>query len=145
MNETLSDHVFHQFLTLMRTHRQYARRILDEREIKPRDLSVLRYLSENEAVKVSHIQQYLHRSPSTTSALIAKLEEDGYVTRTRTSADRRVVYVTLTEAGRAMLNQTPLGGMPLLRRELEALSPERLAEMASVLGELQTMMQEVSL
>lgn len=136
-NDPLPDQVFHQLLDLMRIHRQYTRRI---GEIKPRDLSVLRFLSEHERVKVSEIQQYLHRSPSTTSALVAKLEEEGCVTRTRTAADRRVVYVTLTDSGRELLEQTPLGGMPLLRRELATLSAERLAEMASVLSDIRQLM-----
>ena len=139
--EQLSDQVFHQLLALMRMHRQYARRIIDEQDIKPRDLSVLRFLSEHEAVKVSQIQKYLHQSPSTASTLIANLEEAGYVTRTRSQTDRRIVFVALTPKGQSLLEKTPLGGMPLLRRELEALTPERLLEMSSVLTEIQVLMQ----
>lgn len=136
-NDPLPDQVFHQLLDLMRIHRQYAHHI---GEIKPRDLSVLRFLSEHEQVKVSQIQHYLHRSASTTSELVAKLEADGYVTRTRTSADRRVVYVALTPSGRDLLDRTPLGGMPLLRRELALLPPQRLNEMVSVLRDIRQLM-----
>ena len=46
--------------------RQYARRIIDEQSIRPRDLSVLRFLSEHDAVTVSQIQEYIQHSPSTT-------------------------------------------------------------------------------
>ena len=35
--------------------------------------------------------------------MIADMEAAGYVTRTRSHEDRRVVFVTLTAAGRAML------------------------------------------
>lgn len=139
--EELSDQVFHQLLALMRMHRQYTRRIIDERDIKPREISVLRFLSEHDVLKVSQIQNYIHNSPSTTSTLIAKLEDAGYVTRTRSQTDRRVVYVALTDDGRALLGSTPLGGMPLLRRELQALPAERLAEMSGVLTEIRSLMQ----
>jgi DNA-binding MarR family transcriptional regulator len=137
---TLSDEVFHQLLALMRLHRQYARRIIAAQNIKPRDISVLRFISENESVKVSQVQHYIHNSPSTASALIAGMEKAGYLSRTRSPEDRRVVLVTLTPAGRALLQTTPLGGMPLLRRELQALPQERLREMAGVLAEIHTLM-----
>ncbi len=140
-NEQLADQVFHQFLALTRMQRQYARRIIDEQSIRPRDLSVLRFLSEHDAVTVSQIQEYIQHSPSTTSTMIADMEAAGYVTRSRSHEDRRVVFVTLTAAGRAMLAKTPLGGSPLLHRELRILSAERLAEMSSVLTELNTLMQ----
>ena len=144
-NEQLADHVFHQFLALTRIHRQYARRIIDEQGIKPRNLSVLRYLSEHGAVTVSQIQEYIQHSPSTTSTMIADMETTGFVERTRSQEDRRVVFVALTPQGRAMLASTPLGGSPLLHRELQALPAERLAEMASVLSELNALMQEQEL
>ena len=139
-NDPLSDQVFHQVLALMRLHRQYARKIIDEQGIKPRDMSVLRFLSEHTDVTVSRVQHYIHHSPSTTSTMIAKLEKDGYVTRTRSQSDNRVVLVALTDKGRALLTSTPLGGLPLLRRELQALPQDRLDEMLGVLEEIQHMM-----
>ena len=80
-NDPLSDQVFHQVLALMRLHRQYARKIIDEQGIKPRDMSVLRFLSEHTDVTVSRVQHYIHHSPSTTSTMIAKLEKDGSIKR----------------------------------------------------------------
>jgi DNA-binding MarR family transcriptional regulator len=139
-NEPLSDQVFHQVLALMRLARQYARKIIDEQGVKPRDMSVLRFLSEHDDVTVSQVQQYIHHSPSTTSTMIAKLEKEGYVTRTRSQSDNRVVLVALTNQGRALLTSTPLGGLPLLRRELRALPQDRLEEMLGVLKEIQQMM-----
>ncbi len=139
-NEPLSDQVFHQLLALMRLQRQYARKIVDEQGIKPRDMSVLRFLSENDDVTVSQVQEYIHHSPSTTSTMLSKLGKDGYVTRTRSERDNRVVLVDITDKGRALLTGTPLGGLPLLRRELQALSPERLEEMRDVLAEIQQLM-----
>ena len=139
-NNPLSDQVFHHVLALMRLQRQYARKIGDEQGIKPRDMSVLRFLSEHDDVTVSRVQEYIHHSPSTTSTMLAKLEKDGYVTRTRSVDDNRVVLVDITDAGRVLLTGTPLGGLPLLRRELQALPPERLEAMRDVLAEIQMLM-----
>lgn len=135
-----ADQVFHQFLGLMRFHRQYARQIIDEQGIKPRDLSVLRFFSETGPATVGQAQAYLHKSASTTSALIANLEKEGYVTRTRSQEDNRVVIVELTEAGQHLIATTPLRDMPLLRRNMRQLPDERLQQISEVLAEIKQMM-----
>lgn len=139
--EPLSDRVFHRFLSLQHYLRCHARSLIDERGLTPRDLSVLRYLVESGPATVGQVQAFTHKSPSTTSTLIAQLEENGYVTRNRAAHDARVVVVELTAAGRDIAKSTPLGGLPLLRRRLANLPPERLAEIESVLDEIMELME----
>lgn len=139
--EPLSDQVFHQLLALLRRKRQYDHLIENERGLKPRDFSVLRFLLENGPVKVNQIQTFLHHSPSTTSTLIAQLEETGYVSRDRSEEDNRVVIVSLTPNGQTVAEQAPFGGLPLLRRRLGRLSNGRLHEINSVLIELMELME----
>jgi DNA-binding MarR family transcriptional regulator len=140
MDERLSNQVFHQFLDLLRNQRQYTHRIIDEQGIRPMPFSVLRFLLESGPTTVSQVQSYIHHSPSTTSTLISQLEMGGYVTRTRSQADNRVVIVDLTPAGRKIAENTPLGGLPLLRQRLSTLPEERLLEIESVLVEILQLM-----
>lgn len=140
-DEPFSDQVFHRFLALMRQKRQYARQIETEQGIKPRDFSVLRFLLEVGPATVGQIQTFLHHSPSTTSTLVAQLEEVGYVTRSRSETDNRVVIVSLTAVGLQIAEQAPFGGLPLLRRRLSRLTKERLGEIDSVLAELMQLME----
>jgi DNA-binding MarR family transcriptional regulator len=140
--EPLSDQVFHRFLVLQHTLRRHARALIDERGLTPRDLSVLRYLLESESATVGQVQAFVHKSPSTTSSLIAQLEDKGYVTRTRSQEDQRVVIVELTVAGRQIAKNTPLAGLPLLRRRLRNLSEERLSEIDGVLNEIMQLMED---
>ncbi|MGD8399030.1 MAG: MarR family transcriptional regulator [Anaerolineae bacterium] len=139
--ESLSDRVFHRFLSLQHYLRRHARSLIDERGLTPRDLSVLRYLVESGPATVGQVQAFVHKSPSTTSALIAQLEENGYLTRTRSPEDNRVVVVALTAAGRHVAESTPLGGLPLLRRRLANLPHERLGEIDGVLQEIMALME----
>jgi DNA-binding MarR family transcriptional regulator len=90
---------------------------------------------------VGQVQAFMHKSPSTTSSLIAQLEENGYVTRTRSKEDNRVVIVELTSIGQEIAENTPLGGLPLLRRRLGNLSEERLSEINEVLNEITQLME----
>lgn len=130
----------HQFLLLYRYLRQYARQI-DERGIRPREFSVLRFLHETGAATVGQVQDYLYCSASVASTVISGLEEKGLVTRTRSPEDNRVVIVTLTAEGGDAAANTPLGGIVLLRRRLRALPPERLAVINRALADLLALME----
>lgn len=143
MQESLSDQVFHSFLALQRETRQHARQMIDESGITPRDFSVFRFLIETGPATMGQLQGFLHKSPSTMSALIDQLEEKGFVTRTRSQADNRVVIVELTQAGLEIAQNTPVRGLPLLRRRLRKLPDERLCEMQQVLDQIKEMMESV--
>jgi DNA-binding MarR family transcriptional regulator len=131
----VSREAFHRLLKMVHHFRRYARQMKGQ-GISPRDYSVLRYLLESGPATVGEVQAYLHRSPSTASTLIARLEEAGYVTRTRSTADNRVVIVALTRAGKDIVERTPLGGLPLLRRRLDILPMDRLLFINEALGEI---------
>jgi DNA-binding MarR family transcriptional regulator len=137
----LSDRTFHRLLGLLRFTRQHSRLLADEQGIKPRQLSVLRYLLDSGPVTVGQVQSFIQNSPSTTSALIAELEAAGSVTRTRSADDNRVVIVELTNHGRVTAENTPLTGLPLLRRRLRALPRERLIEIDEALVEIMHLME----
>jgi DNA-binding MarR family transcriptional regulator len=90
---------------------------------------------------VSEIQEYLYTSASTASTIISQLEEAGHVTRTRSEDDNRVVNVQLTEAGRKIAQNTPLRGIALLRRRLDALPEDRLKMLDEVMSDLMRLME----
>jgi len=141
--EPFSDQVFHHLLSLIRHTHQYGRQIIAEGDLTPRALSVLRFLLDTESATVGQVQAYVHKSPSTTSALIAQLEARGYLTRRRSQEDNRVVIVALTPMGYDIAKNTPLGGLPLLHRRLEQLPEQRLAEIDGVLTEIMRLMEAI--
>lgn len=138
--EPQAEEAIHRFLLLYRYLRQYARQI-DERGIRPREFSVLRFLLEVKTATVGQVQDYLYSSASVASTLLSTLEEKGLVTRTRSAEDNRVVIVALTEQGRALASETPLGGLVLLRRRLNLLPAERLIVINAALTDLMRLME----
>jgi DNA-binding MarR family transcriptional regulator len=132
--------VFHRFLRIQRFLRQHALQ-MNSQGISPRNYAALRFLLESGPATVGQIQAYLHKSASTISALIGQLEEQGYLSRTRSREDNRVVIVDLTPAGRDIAEHTPLGGLPLLRHQLRQLPRERLDELDRALVELMALME----
>ena len=125
-NDVLYNDTIHKLLAVYRYLRQYGRRMSDE-GVSGRKLSTMRYLLEAGPLTIGQIRDYLYINDSSTSELIARMEEKGYVTRTRSQVDNRVVIVDLTPAGRELAKGTQLGGVPLLREVLGTLPAERLA------------------
>ena len=125
-NEATYWETIQQFLRLYRYLRGYGRQLQQE-GISGRKISTLRYLIEAGPLPIGQLSDYLCISDSSTSSLISWLEDRGYVTRTRSKEDNRVVFVDVTAAGRELVQQTPLGGIPLLREALRTLPPDRLA------------------
>jgi len=116
----------HLFLSIYRYIRTSGRRMHEE-GIGGRKVATLRYLEEAGPVTVGQVRDYLYLSDSSTSELIARLEEKGYVQRRRSAQDNRVVIVSLTPAGAEVIDGKPLSGMPLLRERLKGLPADRLA------------------
>ncbi len=138
--EVIASSVVHRFLLIHRHLRQYSRQ-MDNHGIRPRQFSVLRFLLEQGTATVGEVQQYMYASASTASSVISDLETDGYVTRTRSDEDNRVVNIELTAAGREIAEQTPVGGIPLLRRRLAHLPEDRLRLIDTALEEIMQLME----
>ena len=88
---------------------------------------VLLVLWETDGVSVRELGQRLYLDSGTLTPLLKKMEEAGLVTRTRSTADGRVVLVHLTEQGRALREKCAeiplrLGGcLPLTTEEAQTL------------------------
>jgi len=124
--ERLYRQTIQEFLSLYRYLRHYGREMHQE-GISGRKISTLRYLAEAGPLTVGQLGDYLCINDSSTSTTIADLKGRGYVTRTRSPEDNRVVLVEITDQGRELLARTALGGVPLLREALKTLPPDRLS------------------
>jgi DNA-binding MarR family transcriptional regulator len=109
--------------------------------ISGRKVSALRHLLEAGPRTIGQLKDYLYISDSSASELVAHLQKKGYVTRTRSEADNRVVLVAVTPAGREIAQRTPLGGISLFRERLKTLSPERLAVINDAMEEIMQLLE----
>jgi DNA-binding MarR family transcriptional regulator len=75
-------------------------------------------------------------SQPTATRLVGRLEEKGLVERVRDSADRRLVVVTITEAGRTALDSYRARQVEVLRRALGDLSDAELRALAETIDAL---------
>lgn len=62
---------------------------------------VMLTLWEHEPLSIKELSALLHLDPGTLSPLVKRIEALGYVQRSRSTADERILQISLTEAGRA--------------------------------------------
>lgn len=104
-------------------------------------LWALAEIAEKDGVKVSGLAKAMSVHQSTASNLIEKLETSGLVIRSRSQQDRRVVHLSLTDQGRALLAKAPPPYRGILPDALMQLDPDMLTELHHHLAELIGCMQ----
>ena len=70
-------------------------------------LVLLKSIEQQERVTAGEIAQRISLSQATVTTILDRLQSKGLVERERDSADKRRVYVRLTDAGRSALSDAP--------------------------------------
>lgn len=91
-------------------------------------------LWEKDGVTVGEIGDKLLLDNGTISPLLKKMQQTGYIERTRSTDDDRVVVITLTDKGRAL--QKKAKDIPLLVSGCIELDPEKARMLYTLLYEL---------
>lgn len=93
---------------LLQAEEQYTKALEKEHNVSCAQLSCLTALHENGPLPPSQIARHIMVNSSTVTGIIDRLERKGFVERSRTSQDRRVITVSLTEEGAALVKNAPL-------------------------------------
>jgi len=119
---------------------EQSKRAEQETGLTGSQLWAVKILAKSEPVKVTELAQQMYLHPATVVGVLDRLESKGLVARTRSSKDRRVVYVELSEAGRTMVSSSPEVAQRLLVKGLEALKMPKVELIAEGLEELSKML-----
>lgn len=109
------------------------------KEILPSYLKLIDYiyqLSKEGDVRVSDLSKALHQTtPSITRSLI-HMDEQGYIKKTISSSDKRVVYVSLTELGLKLYQQYVEKYYKQLSKRLSKYNIDQINLMISTIDEI---------
>ena len=92
---------------ILRVTELNARKLADQSELTASQLLVMQHVIQAGKALPSAIAKAVDLKHATVTVLVNKLEEAGLVTRQRDTADRRRVWVKLTDAGKAALTRSP--------------------------------------
>jgi DNA-binding MarR family transcriptional regulator len=85
-------------------------------------LTTLRVVRRLQPVSTGALARAACIGYATQTGILDRLEERGYVTRTRQPADRRTIIVKMTKAGEQLLDTAPSLLQPRFRDELQRMS-----------------------
>jgi DNA-binding MarR family transcriptional regulator len=101
-------------------------------------LHILYTLQRNGEMPMSRLAELLNVSLSSATGLIDRIEERGFVDRTRVPEDRRVVMIRVTPEGLRMLGEIDALSDELLRDVLSRIGPSKLGGVAQAVTALRS-------
>jgi len=104
-------------------HRDHARSDAAGNPLTEKQASVLDHLDGTRPTTLSKLAEHMGVGRSTMSTMVARLVRGGYVGRKAGSADRRVVGLTLTAAGKRIKDENTVLNPQLVRQMLKLMGP----------------------
>ena len=139
--DALAKSIVHRYLVLWRYQRRFSQHLRKTLNISGRQLAVLRYLIGAAPCTVSQISRFLYVRDATTSPLLERMEQAGYVRRHRSNEDSRKVLVEPTKKGCEIIKRAPLGAIASMRTHLPELSVAELKAIDAALEKLSEVAQ----
>jgi DNA-binding MarR family transcriptional regulator len=90
-------------------------------------MKCLTYIMRHGKINLSGLAAGIHVTPANVTGIIDRLVEQGFVARIPDSADRRVVWLSVTEKGESTLSNLREGRSGKMRELLECLSEKELS------------------
>jgi DNA-binding MarR family transcriptional regulator len=103
---------------------------------------VLTLLRHHDAMPMGRLAEILDASLSNATGIIDRMEERGLVERARVPDDRRIVLVSATAAGLALVDEAELVRSELMASALTRLTPGQLDRLTAATGDLRQAVDE---
>jgi len=121
--------IIFQIRRLTQAKELYTKELNKKYQVSASQLNSLIALYEQGSLPPSQIARHIMVKSSTVTGIIDRLEQKGLVTRSRTSPDRRVITVELTEPGRTLAENAP---PPIQQKVVEGLERLPKSEMEKI-------------
>lgn len=99
-------------------------------------MRLLRLIKENDGLTNSEIAEQLDIRPSSVSAGLARLEEDGFITRETSEDDKRVTHIHLTDDGKKFIETMKANRQQLRDGLFDGISEEEQDQLITSLTKL---------
>lgn len=117
----------------------HSRQLAAYSNITAPQLVCLRAVVDNGPMTATAISREIHVSPSTVVGILDRLEDKGWILRERGREDRRIVFITATDEGIALVRDTPsplqqkladsLNDLPEIEQATITMSLERIVDL----------------
>lgn len=119
----------------------HSRKLASQHQITAPQLVTLICVVDNGPLNNSDIARKVHLSNSTMVGILDRLEAKNLIRRDRSKEDRRLVYVTATDAGRALVQAAPSPLQDVFSAALHALPDSEQTSIAVTLERIVELME----
>lgn len=99
-------------------------------------LNVLELLLESQPMKPSDLIQYLSTTPAAITTLLDRMERNELIVRTRDDQDRRIVWITVSDKGKAEAERGRAIRSSLIEHSLDRISSHNQQLLVYLLGKV---------
>lgn len=92
---------------IIRAVELHSHKLAQEHQITGPQLGCLLALAKEGPLTITQLAHVVYQSPSTVVGIVDRLTDKGLALRARSSKDRRLVQVCVTEAGKALIAKAP--------------------------------------
>ncbi|AVX21561.1 DNA-binding transcriptional regulator, MarR family [Carboxydocella sporoproducens DSM 16521] len=120
-----------------RIMRNFGNRLAaEEPDLTGPQFFLLNLLDQQGQATVSQLAEALHVKPSSVTVMLDRLENNGLIVRSRETRDRRVVLISLSEAGKDKLAEARRKRRLVLKGYLEKLDQEEREVLLTILEKM---------
>lgn len=84
--------------------RAHGREILKEYELSPLQFVALQWVGDKDGITIGNLSARLYLAHSTTTDIVDKLEDNGFVKRHKSDRDKRLVLIKMEEKGEEIIS-----------------------------------------
>lgn len=127
--------VYRSLIWTSRRLRRELRSLFEEYGLTGSQFAILTRIPD-EGTTLTQLAQTAWVDPGNTSGIVERLVREGWVSRTRSEEDRRVVIITLSDKGRRVLDGLKPKYRSAVQELMAGLSREESAELARLLEKI---------
>jgi DNA-binding MarR family transcriptional regulator len=137
------DSILEAIVYLYTESRRVTKEVARSAELTGPQLTVLKVLEGLGDISLSELSERIRAQNSTVTGIIDRMEREGLVVRARSTEDRRVVHIRLTEKGARIARGIAVEPMEVFRGALESLSAGEVRDLLRILTKIAQRVQGI--
>jgi MarR family transcriptional regulator, organic hydroperoxide resistance regulator len=137
------DSILEAIVYLYTESRRVTKEVARSAELTGPQLTVLKVLEGVGDLSLSELSERIRAQNSTVTGIIDRMEREGLVVRARSTEDRRVVNIQLTEKGARIARDIAVEPMEIFRSALESLSAGEMRDLLRILTKIAQRVQGI--
>lgn len=137
------DQILEAILYLYTESRRVTKELARSVQLTGPQLTVLKMLEGLGDLSLTELSERIRAQNSTVTGIIDRMEREGLVLRARSTEDRRVVKIRLTEKGLRIAREVSVEPMEIFRGALDSLSVSEMRELLKILTKIARRVQSI--